>query len=58
MKTAAALPLIPCFGIRCDVHQNCRCYEAIEFSDADLRIGLCAQDEEGNRLRFIPIKPV
>ena len=50
--------LIPCFGIKCDQHANCRCYEAIEYAETDLRIGFCAQDETGKRLRFIPINPI
>lgn len=57
MSPAAEVPVIPCFGIKCEQHQNCRAYEAVEYAETDLRIGFCAQDETGARTRFIPITP-
>jgi hypothetical protein len=57
LRPARQAGVIPCFGIGCLQHDNCRSYEAVRFSDPhSLRIGFCASDAQGKRVRFIPIR--
>jgi hypothetical protein len=54
----AAAP-IPCYGVSCDLHSECACYAAVEFSDPRaLRIGFCPRDARGEHTLFVPKFPV
>lgn len=57
LPPAAAGRVIPCLGVGCRQHANCRAYEAVEFSDPlSMRLGFCPQRADGSRTRYVPIR--